>query len=92
MTVLELHAEHGIGQQFHNLPPHFEKFFLGQAFSLSTAKSRVALQAPRQKWKAADLDGQDRGARRLATLKRPMGGGRVFQSEALADLNADLAR
>jgi len=30
MTVLEFHAEHGIGQQLDDLPTHLEKFFLGQ--------------------------------------------------------------
>ena len=30
MAVLELHAEHRVGQQFHHLSAHLEEFFLGQ--------------------------------------------------------------
>jgi hypothetical protein len=28
MAVFELHAEHGVGQQFDHLAAHFEEFFL----------------------------------------------------------------
>jgi hypothetical protein len=30
MIILELHAEHGVGQQLHHLPAHFEQFFFRQ--------------------------------------------------------------
>ena len=30
MAVLQLDAEHGVGQQLHDLAAHLEKFFLGQ--------------------------------------------------------------
>src|SRR6476619_712059 len=29
VAVLELHAEHGVGQQLDHLPAHLEEFFLG---------------------------------------------------------------
>src|SRR6218665_265974 len=31
MAVLELHAEHGVGQQLDHLPAHLEEFFLGHS-------------------------------------------------------------
>jgi hypothetical protein len=39
MIVFKLHAEHGIGEQLHHLPTHFEQFFLGQTNTSGLAKS-----------------------------------------------------
>src|SRR5688500_10267406 len=35
MTILELHSEHRVGQQFHYLAAHLEEFFFGHAVSVS---------------------------------------------------------
>src|SRR3990170_2363310 len=32
VAVLQLYAEHGVGQQFNHLPAHFEEFFLSHSF------------------------------------------------------------
>jgi hypothetical protein len=56
MAVLELDAEHRIGQQLHHLPAHLEQFFFGQAVHfLRSYKSRGALAAARRKWKQQRL-------------------------------------
>src|SRR5688572_31214980 len=35
MVILQLHAEHRIGQQLDHRAPHFEKFFLGHPYPCS---------------------------------------------------------
>jgi hypothetical protein len=41
VAILELHAEHGVGQQLDHLPAHFEKFFLGHSHPVSEKGAAV---------------------------------------------------
>src|SRR4029453_19212440 len=48
VAVLQLHAEHRVGQQLDDLPAHFEKFFLGHSHP---CKKSAALNRSTVKWK-----------------------------------------
>ena len=61
MIVLEADAEHGVGQQLHHLPAHFEQFFFCQTNLWNFERAR-ALADRAGKGKAAVAADPDAGS------------------------------